>query len=70
MRALVGREEEFKLLGRLWSKAGNGKGQVVLLYGEAGIGKSRLLRELVPEHHPIDYPQTPASVGAPYPEEF
>ena len=42
MTTLVGREEEFELLRRRWSKAKNGEGQVVLLSGEAGIGKSRL----------------------------
>ena len=39
---LVGREEELDLLLRRWSKAKTGEGQVVLLSGEAGIGKSRL----------------------------
>ena len=39
---LVGREEELELLLRRWSKAKNGEGQVVLLSGEPGIGKSRL----------------------------
>jgi class 3 adenylate cyclase/predicted ATPase len=39
---LVGREEELDLLLRRWSKAKAGEGQVVLLSGEAGIGKSRL----------------------------
>ena len=39
---LVGREEELELLVRRWSKAQTGEGQVVLLSGEPGIGKSRL----------------------------
>jgi class 3 adenylate cyclase/predicted ATPase len=39
---LVGREEEIELLLRRWSRAKAGEGQVVLLSGEAGIGKSRL----------------------------
>jgi class 3 adenylate cyclase len=39
---LVGREEELELLIRRWTKAKTGEGQVVLLSGEAGIGKSRL----------------------------
>jgi class 3 adenylate cyclase len=39
---LVGREEELDLLLRRWSKAKTGDGQVVLLSGEPGIGKSRL----------------------------
>jgi class 3 adenylate cyclase len=41
LTALVGRVEELELLLRRWSKAKTGEGQVVLLSGEAGIGKSR-----------------------------
>ena len=52
---LVGREEELELLLRRWSRAKTGEGQVVLLSGEAGIGKSRLtaalLERLAPEPH-------------------
>ena len=44
---LVGREEELGLLLRLWLKAKIGEGQVVLLSGEAGIGKSRLTAALL-----------------------
>ena len=44
---LVGREEELELLLRRWSKAKSGEGQVVLLSGEAGIGKSRLTAALL-----------------------
>ena len=55
LTALVGREEELELLLRRWSKAKTGEGQVVLLSGEAGIGKSRLtatlLERLVGEPH-------------------
>ena len=43
---LVGREEELELLLRRWSKAKAGEGQVVLLSGEPGIGKSRLIAAL------------------------
>jgi class 3 adenylate cyclase/predicted ATPase len=39
---LVGREEELELLLRRWQRAKSGEGQVVLLSGEPGIGKSRL----------------------------
>ena len=49
LTALVGREEELELLLRRWSKAKTGEGQVVLLSGEAGIGKSRLTAALL-EH--------------------
>ncbi|MCB0166448.1 MAG: AAA family ATPase, partial [Anaerolineae bacterium] len=41
---LVGREEEMRLLSARWEQAKEGKGQVLLLSGEAGIGKSRLIR--------------------------
>jgi predicted ATPase len=44
---LVGREEELELLLRRWPKAKTGEGQVVLLSGEAGIGKSRLTTALM-----------------------
>ena len=44
---LVGREEELVLLLRRWSKTKTGEGQVVLLSGEAGIGKSRLTAALL-----------------------
>jgi class 3 adenylate cyclase len=43
---LVGREEELGLLQRRWTQAKAGAGQVVLLSGEPGIGKSRLVQEL------------------------
>src|SRR5262249_10956939 len=44
---LVGREEEREILLRRWSRAKSGEGQVVLLSGEAGIGKSRLTAALL-----------------------
>jgi class 3 adenylate cyclase/predicted ATPase len=44
---LVGREEEVEIVLRRWSKAKSGEGQVVLLSGEAGIGKSRLTAALM-----------------------
>ncbi|HWX34458.1 MAG TPA: adenylate/guanylate cyclase domain-containing protein [Steroidobacteraceae bacterium] len=47
LTALVGREEELELLLRRWSKVKIGEGQVVLLSGEAGIGKSRLTAALL-----------------------
>jgi class 3 adenylate cyclase/predicted ATPase len=47
LTALVGREEELDLLLRRWSKAKTGEGQVVLLSGEPGIGKSRLTAALL-----------------------
>jgi class 3 adenylate cyclase len=44
---LVGREEELEILLRRWSRVKAGEGQVVLLSGEAGIGKSRLTAALL-----------------------
>ena len=46
---LVGREDDIALLQRRWEQSRQGHGQVVLLSGEAGIGKSRLA-EVVREH--------------------
>ena len=43
---LVGRDEELELLLRRWQRAKAGEGQVVLLSGEPGIGKSRLTAAL------------------------
>jgi hypothetical protein len=43
---LVGREQEIALLLDRWEQAKEGDGQVVLLSGEAGIGKSRIVRML------------------------
>ncbi len=43
---LVGREEELELLLRRWNQASHGEGRVVLLTGEPGVGKSRLIAAL------------------------
>src|ERR1700722_1076814 len=47
LTALVGREEEFELLLRRWSRAKTGERQQVLISGEAGLGKSRLAGALL-----------------------
>jgi class 3 adenylate cyclase len=44
---LIGRSDELELLLRRWSHAKSGEGQVVLLSGEPGIGKSRLTAALL-----------------------
>ena len=41
----VGRQQELELLARHWQQSSAGLGQVVLLSGEAGMGKSRLAQE-------------------------
>jgi class 3 adenylate cyclase/energy-coupling factor transporter ATP-binding protein EcfA2 len=43
---LIGRDEELSLLLRRWDQVKNGEGRVVLLSGEPGIGKSRLIAAL------------------------
>jgi len=43
---IIGREAELAALRRAWEQAKSGSGQAVLLTGEAGIGKSRLLQAL------------------------
>jgi class 3 adenylate cyclase len=42
----VGREDEIELLVRRWRRARDGEGQIVLISGEAGLGKSRLAQRL------------------------
>ena len=41
----VGRDDETRLLRARWERATDGEGQVVFISGEAGIGKSRLVRQ-------------------------
>lgn len=43
---IVGRDQELALLLERWKTACDGEGQAVLLVGEAGIGKSRIMRAL------------------------
>jgi class 3 adenylate cyclase/predicted ATPase len=42
---LVGRDEEIAMLMRRWERARQGDGQLVMMVGEPGIGKSRLIEE-------------------------
>jgi transcriptional regulator with AAA-type ATPase domain len=50
----VGREDELRLLMSRWERALDGERQVVLIIGEAGIGKSRLLQRF---HEQIGAPR-------------
>jgi class 3 adenylate cyclase/predicted ATPase len=61
---LLGRDEELDLLLRRWEQAKRGEGRVVMLIGEAGIGKSRLTRALqgrltAEPHTPLIYQCSP-----------
>jgi class 3 adenylate cyclase/predicted ATPase len=56
---LIGREQELALLHERWERAKEGEGQVILLDGEPGIGKSRLVRAL--RERLTDEPYTPLS---------
>jgi class 3 adenylate cyclase/predicted ATPase len=49
---LIGRDEELDLLLRRWARAKAGDGQVVLISGEPGLGKSRTIAELEERLHP------------------
>ncbi len=66
---LVGRAEEIGLLMRRWEAARQGEGQVVLLCGEPGIGKSRIIRALrervaAEPHVPLRYQCSPFHVNS------
>jgi len=45
---LVGRDEEIAMLMRRWERARQGDGQLVMIVGEPGLGKSRLIEEFRP----------------------
>ena len=66
---LIGRDEEIALLMERWRQARAGEGQMVLLTGEAGIGKSRIAHSLVDalageEHLRISYQCSPYYTGS------
>ncbi|MHA1153158.1 MAG: AAA family ATPase, partial [Alphaproteobacteria bacterium] len=65
----VGRRQEIGLLLDRWRHATTGEGQVVLLLGEAGIGKSRILREFTEQlreepHLTLRYQCSPHQINA------
>jgi class 3 adenylate cyclase/predicted ATPase len=62
---LVGREAEVALLRERWAQVTEGRGQVILVQGEAGIGKSRLVQVLT--EHVAETPHTALECrGSPY----
>jgi ABC-type oligopeptide transport system substrate-binding subunit len=44
---MIGRQAEFDRARELWYEAAEGTGQIVLISGEPGVGKTRLLREII-----------------------
>lgn len=66
---LVGREEEAGLLRRRWQQARKGEGQVILIGGQPGIGKSRLAEDLcdgIAEAHTVlHYQCSPYHLNSP-----
>lgn len=67
----VGRENERQLLAEIWARAQAGHGQLVLITGEAGIGKSRLLQQLKDDfatapHSWAECGASPNQLGAPF----
>ena len=68
---LVGRQGELQQMSALWERTKNGKGQVALLCGEAGIGKSRLCEEWLDRitdepHTTIRYQCSPHHTNSPF----
>jgi class 3 adenylate cyclase/tetratricopeptide (TPR) repeat protein len=68
---LYGREDEMHLLGSRWRRATEGEGQYVLVRGDPGIGKSRLVAEFRASlagqpHGWIDLAGTSLSLNTPY----
>ena len=67
---IVGRDQEIQLLHARWRQAQRGEGQGVLLVGEAGIGKSRIVRALIDEvrshpHHRVEAQCSPYLLDRP-----
>ena len=44
---LIGRDAELRLMEDRWEQAQEGQSQIVLVLGEAGLGKSRLVRTVI-----------------------
>jgi class 3 adenylate cyclase/tetratricopeptide (TPR) repeat protein/ABC-type transport system involved in cytochrome c biogenesis ATPase subunit len=49
MTPIVGREREIELMSERWSLARSGQGQMLIVSGEAGIGKSRITQAVIDE---------------------
>lgn len=70
LTALIGRDPELELMFERWRRAAAGEGQVILLAGEAGIGKSRIIGALrdriaTEDHVRIYYQCSPHHIHSP-----
>ncbi len=70
VQPIVGRDQELALLLERWRQAKDGEGQVVLLSGEAGIGKSRIVKAVVDHishepHFRVSYQCSPYHTDSP-----
>ena len=66
---MTGREEELALILERWTRATSGEGQAVLLIGDAGIGKSRLVQATIDavageQHQLLQFQCSPQHAGA------
>src|SRR6266478_5197724 len=66
LTAFVGREDELRLLMSRWERALEGEGQVALIVGEAGIGKSRLVQRFREQIAGTPHTWVEAAAGAFY----
>jgi predicted ATPase/class 3 adenylate cyclase len=71
MAPFVAREREMQTIGERWRTAAEGRGQVVLLAGEPGLGKSRLVAEIKQQlssedHFRFTYQASPQGSATPF----
>jgi len=66
LTAFVGREDELRLLMNRWERTRDGEGQVALIIGEAGIGKSRLMQRFHEQIAGTPHTWVEAAAGAFY----
>ena len=71
LTAFVGREHEFEQVATLWERAKSGKGQVALVNGDAGIGKSRFCEAFLQNianqsHYVLRYQCSPYHRNTPF----
>jgi hypothetical protein len=61
---LIGRDEEIAMLMQRWERARQGEGQLVLIVGKPGVGKSRLIEEFHGHLRETRHPGNPADIAS------